>query len=466
MQQKAITFFDLGRQYQIELFHEIITDKKFGESVIEIIDPSHFQVDAFKKLCVIIKKYHEKHEVILDFPHLEIQINIEVSPDDETLRLQLVDTVKEIQNVESSNKNVQEYALKFCRMHAVRNAVNGILTKLNKGIVNDYDEIESTLKHALIFKEVEDPTPVYHNLDAALAIDYRHPVSTSIPAIDEIMRGGLGKKEVALVIAPLGVGKSTWLSIMANAAYRQNQNVLHVFFEDNENDIRRKHVTIASKIPLKDLSSPEWRDIIKGRVKDMEAQTDGKLFLLKLPADGVTLTKIKNVIKKLNASGHKIDMLVLDYIDCVSLENETYQREEWSNEGKIMRRLESLASELDIAVWTAVQGNRGSTSIEVVRVDNMGGSLKKAQIAHFIMSIGKTLEQKESKTATISILKNRFGDDGMIFEQCGFNNDLMSIEIDINKSKSSAAFEDESIEVRRQRAYAQRDNIRPPIIDD
>jgi hypothetical protein len=58
----------------------------------------------------------------------------------------------------------------------------------------------------------------------------------------------------------------------------------------------------------------------------------------------------------------------------------------------------------------------------------MGGSLKKAQIAHFIMSIGKTLEQKEAGVATISILKNRLGRDGMIFPNCKFDNGLLKID--------------------------------------
>jgi hypothetical protein len=82
----------------------------------------------------------------------------------------------------------------------------------------------------------------------------------------------------------------------------------------------------------------------------------------------------------------------------------------------------------------------------------MGGSLKKAQIAHFIMSIGKTLEQKEQKVATISILKNRLGSDGMIFQNCKFDNGLL--EIDTNDRVTENGFEVDSekkrIEKNRQ----------------
>ena len=83
----------------------------------------------------------------------------------------------------------------------------------------------------------------------------------------------------------------------------------------------------------------------------------------------------------------------------------------------------------------------------------MGGSLKKAQIAHFIMSIGKTLEQKEQKVATISILKNRLGSDGMIFQNCKFDNGLL--EIDTNDRVTENGFEVDSEKKRKERQSQQ-----------
>jgi hypothetical protein len=66
----------------------------------------------------------------------------------------------------------------------------------------------------------------------------------------------------------------------------------------------------------------------------------------------------------------------------------------------------------------------------------MGGSIKKGQIAHFILSIAKSLEQKEAGTANIAILKSRFGKDGMVFEDVIFNNGTIQIEIEGKSSNS------------------------------
>jgi hypothetical protein len=129
------------------------------------------------------------------------------------------------------------------------------------------------------------------------------------------------------------------------------------------------------------------------------------------------------------SDGFKIDLLILDYVDCISPERST-NGEEWKGEGSIMRSLESMTSEFDIAIWTATQGNRESISSEVVNSDQMGGSIKKAQIAHVILSIAKTIEQKENHLATLTLLKSRIGRDGVIFSNCKFNNEYLDINTD------------------------------------
>jgi len=148
-----------------------------------------------------------------------------------------------------------------------------------------------------------------------------------------------------------------------------------------------------------------------------------------MPSDGVTVSTIKNKIRKLTSEGFKIDMLLIDYVDCLSPEKTNYN-EEWKGEGSIMRQLESMCSEFDIAIWTATQGNRESISSEVVTADQMGGSIKKAQIGHVVLSVGKTMEQKEQKLATITLIKSRIGQDGVIMSNCVFDNEYLNISTD------------------------------------
>ena len=71
----------------------------------------------------------------------------------------------------------------------------------------------------------------------------------------------------------------------------------------------------------------------------------------------------------------------------------------------------------------------------------MGGSIKKAQVGHVIISVAKTLQQKEMKLATIAITKSRLGQDGVVFENCKFDNELLLI--DTESSVTFLGFEEQ-----------------------
>jgi hypothetical protein len=126
------------------------------------------------------------------------------------------------------------------------------------------------------------------------------------------------------------------------------------------------------------------------------------------------------------ADGIKIDMIVLDYIDCIVPDKNL--GDEWKSEGSVMRAFEAMCHEMNIVGWTATQGNRSSISSEVVTTDQMGGSIKKAQVGHVIITVAKTLTQKEMNLATIAITKSRLGKDGVVFENCKFNNEYLVID--------------------------------------
>ena len=140
-------------------------------------------------------------------------------------------------------------------------------------------------------------------------------------------------------------------------------------------------------------------------------------------------------------------MIVLDYIDVV--ESTKRYNDEWSGEGNVMRAFESMLHEYGIVGWTAVQGNRSSVSSELVTGDQMGGSIKKAQVGHVIITVAKSLQQKELNLATIAITKSRIGKDGVVFENCKFNNEML--EIDTESTTTFLGLEEQKEERNRSR---------------
>jgi replicative DNA helicase len=238
---------------------------------------------------------------------------------------------------------------------------------------------------------------------------------------------------------------TTILTKIANTAFNLGYNVLQIFFEDNPKIVQRKHFTIWTGIEPDNLSL--HKEEVIGKITEIQETMKNKLILKKLASDTATMNQIKNQVRKMIADGNKIDLILLDYIDCVLPESTS--KDEWKAEGSVMRGFEAMCHELNLVGWTATQGNRSSISSEVVTTDQMGGSIKKAQVGHVIITIAKSLQQKEMNLATIAITKSRLGKDGVVFENCKFNNELL--EIDTESSVTFLGFEEQQEERKRDR---------------
>lgn len=217
---------------------------------------------------------------------------------------------------------------------------------------------------------------------------------------------------------------TTLITKMANTAKDLGKNVLQIFFEDKPEVIQRKNLSCWSGYPLNDLHL--YKDEIIELINKKKSEP-GCLRFKRFPSDSTTIPIIKQYIRKLIAQGFKPDIVLLDYIDCVS----TSKHFDDANvgEGHIMRQFETMLSEFNIAGWTACQGNRQAINSTIVQGDQMGGSIKKGQIGHFIVSIAKDLNQKDNNTANMAIIKSRFGKSGVIFENIIFDNTTMQVDM-------------------------------------
>jgi len=414
----------LGNTFQIQLLNNLVTYKDFTNSIIEVIDPHYFDNQYFKIICQMIKEYYTKYEHTPTFNTLEQLTKSEISSP--MAQKSILDTLEQVKNVaDEGSIFVQEKSLKFCKQQELQKVMVKTQSIIDKGDFESYDKLEEMVRGALQVGEVDKgTTDVFFNLDEVLNDDYRHPIPIGVPGIDNLLKGGLAKGEIGVILAPTGVGKSTFTTKIANHAFNLGYNVLQIFFEDNPKIIQRKHITLWTGIHPDDLT--EKKEEVMEKVKQIQSTRKNKLIMKKLASDTVTMNQIKNQVRKMIAEGLKVDMIILDYIDCVVPDKNL--GDEWKSEGSVMRGFEAMCHELDLAGWTATQGNRNSISAEVVTTDQMGGSIKKAQVGHVIITVAKSLQQKEMNLATIAITKSRIGKDGIIFENCKFDNGMLDID--------------------------------------
>jgi hypothetical protein len=111
-----------------------------------------------------------------------------------------------------------------------------------------------------------------------------------------------------------------------------------------------------------------------------------------------------------------------------------------------MRKLENMAHDLDVAIWIPTQGTKDSmNSPEVVRMDQASGSAKKVHVAQLILSIARAIGDIDKSRAVITVLKNRSGKSGKIFNNVKFDNGTSTISCDeVQEFDSDLAWEEEA----------------------
>jgi hypothetical protein len=141
---------------------------------------------------------------------------------------------------------------------------------------------------------------------------------------------------------------------------------------------------------------------------------------------------IEIYVKRLINHGFKPDLITIDYFECISPEKGGYSTDtEWTREGVTMRKLENMAKDLNCAIWIPTQSTKdGMNSPDGLTMNQAGGSAKKVQVAQLVLSIARAMNDIDRNRAVISVLKNRSGKSGKIFQDVKFDNGTCTISCD------------------------------------
>lgn len=422
----------LGEDFQYKLVHEFMDNHTFFEDLNPIIDQNMFTDPNLKTIVGVMKNYYEKYGNVPFYDNVGIELrDLSRSEKEKETYLAVLDKIKTTSS--SGVESTREKAEKFFRQQNIVRTANEILKIAEKGDDNEYDRCVGLLNDAMTVGIHNDfGEGLFDHINETLSDDYRVPIPTGIKKIDEVLEGGLGKGELGVIIGPTSFGKTSLTTAMASHAAENGFKVLQIVFEDRIKQIQRKHIGRITGIEARDLSKPDNIELVKEQLEKYEKKEElaKNLRIVKFPSGEKTARQIKRFIQKLINTGFKPDLVIVDYFECLEHEADKSTTNEYEKEGKTMRMFEAMAGELDMAFWIPSQGTKDSINLELVTMDKIGGSVKKAQIAHVIMSIARTVEDISDNKATIAILKNRAGKSGKVFNNVEFNNGTCRISTD------------------------------------
>ena len=90
----------LGHEYQIRLVAQVLTDKKFGNNIVDILDPNYFKQESVRLIVQAIKEAKQTEDIIPDFGSLKIGVLENISSD--MIRKLVLSHIEEIEKARLS----------------------------------------------------------------------------------------------------------------------------------------------------------------------------------------------------------------------------------------------------------------------------------------------------------------------------------------------------------------------------
>ena len=404
---KRQTFGRYGKTFQEGLVQLIYQDRPFADQITEVLDLNFLELEYLRVFTNKITSYRDKYSKHPSANAVATILKTELDSEDAVIQQQVKEYFTRITTGELDNEEyIKEKSLDFCRKQNLKEAMLRSVGLLES---SSYDEISKVINDSLkLGSETNFGHDFIADFEARYQPRHRQPVTTGWKDIDNIVGGGLGRNELGVVIAPTGAGKSMVLVHLGAQAIKEGKTVIHYTLELQDTVIANRYDSCITGYPLSDLMS--FKDEIYDEIKDL----DGTLIVKEYPTKSASVNTIKAHLNKLRKRGINPGLIIVDYGDL--LKPVVVRKEKRAELETIYEDLRGMANEYDCPIWTASQTNRSGLNAEVITMEQISEAFNKCFVADFIMSVSRTIEDKQNNTGKIFIAKNRNGPDGIVYD--------------------------------------------------
>lgn len=398
-----------GKSFQENLCKLLLYDRPFCDQIQEVLDVGFFELKYLQLFAKKLFSYKEQYQVHPSNEALTAILRSDLEDETPVLRKQVRDFFARLAVDEdiADREYTKSKALDFCKKQVLKDAIMKSVPLINRC---SFEEIEKLITDALHLGLDSDYGYDYiKDFEERFLIKARNPISTGWHKIDKITHGGLGIGELAVVIAPTGAGKSHVLVHLGAQALKQGKNVVHITLELADTAVAQRYDACLTGHNLNHLL--EKKEDILEKIQNV----DGQLIIKEYPTKSATIGMIKNHLEKIRQHEMAIDLIILDYGDLVRPSGGNRNTEKRHELESIYEDLRAIAQELKCPVVTASQTNRKGLNEEVITMESISEAFNKCFVADFIISLSRTIKDKNCNIGRIFVAKNRNGPDAMIY---------------------------------------------------
>ena len=401
------SFAHFGKAFQEKFVQLLLQDRGFGDQVSEVLDINFLELKYLRVFTKKILDYREKYDRQPSLTTVATILRSDMDDESEVIKKQVRDYFVKIQSSQkvSDAEFVKDVSLEFCKKQKLKEAIMKSVDLLQR---SSFDEIRATIDDALKLGNDNDFGYDYKvDFEKRFEVKNRGPLSTGWQLIDDLCRGGLGKGELGVVIAPTGAGKSMVLSHLGAQAVLNGKTVVHYTLELADTVVATRYDSCITGVPLSEIRS------FKEQILEKVSTIEGELIVKEYPTKSASVATLKNHLEKVQRSGKNVDMVIVDYGDL--LRPKRNYKERRTELETIYEELRGLAQEFDCPLWTASQTNRSGLNAEVITMESISEAFNKCFVADFIFTVSRTVAHKNTNSGRFFVAKNRNGPDGLIY---------------------------------------------------
>ena len=402
-------FSNYGKTFQEDLCHLILLDRPFADQIFEVLDINFLELKHLRVFIKKIKEYRKRYGIHPTDKIMKSLIRTEISRENESVQVLIRDYYARVlsssTDVEGS-EYIKDVALDFCRKQKLKEALINSVDLIKR---SSFDEVSKVINEAI--KLGSDNNFGYDYLldfEKRFEIRDRSPVTTGWREVDDLCKGGMGRGELGVCIAPTGAGKSMALVHLGAQALKEGKNVIHYTLELADTVVAGRYDSCLTGVDLSNMLS------FKEKIYEEIQEIEGKLVVKEYPTKSATVQTLKNHLEKMKLRGFSPDLIIVDYGDLLRPISSTKDEKRHQLE-TIYEELRGIAQLNKCPVWTASQTNRSGLNAEVITMEAISEAFNKCFVADFIFTVSRTIEDKNTNSGRIFIAKNRNGPDGLVY---------------------------------------------------
>ena len=386
----------------------------FHVETLSLIDKDYFEFPAHSKIFSIIKDFRERYgklpkdDVIIE--QLKNNITQREKLSDYTLELEFINNINPDDYDEDYMMDLVEA---FAKKQKMKAAFSQGIPLINEGKMDDvYALVHDAL---LVSRNVNVGQDYFGNVDARIRrVNDRSATPKFkgvLPTIDNTLDGGLERKELALIVAPAGVGKSLYLANQAVTSVKENKNTLFISLEMSEDKVAQRIDSIASNLSQNIIKSDRLR--LRNEITNLKANNDmGTLFIKEFLGARENINSIRAYLNKIKSYlGFVPDVIIVDYLELLLPSRDCVPHKE---QEIICRDLRTLAQEYNCMVVTATQTNREGKKVNIITDTELADCYGKIRPCDLVISLNQNTEEYDKGLMRAYVIKARDARKGYI----------------------------------------------------